>query len=299
MLEQRIMEEGEEGNLKLKIGGVPEHFNLLWDLPEVKDIFTKNGLSVDFYEFPGGTGALSEAVKSSFLHGAVILTEGAVTEITRGCNYRIVCPFVQSPLFWGIFASAGSSVYDLSDLKNLIFAISRFNSGSHLMAQYLAGLRGVQLSIHNFYPANDLEGARKALASGKAQLFLWEKYMTKPLVKSGEFRQVGELKAPWNSFVLVMREDVINTYPSLADQIKGAVVESGVWFKNRKEAPLLIHEKFGIDLMDAQSWFDEVCYFKDEPFEPALQKTAEILFRYHISDRLANVADLIFDNHAS
>ncbi len=293
------MEEEEGGNLKLKIGGVPEHFNLLWDLPAVKEIFTKKRLTVDFYEFPGGTGALSEAVKSGFLDGAVILTEGAVTEITRGCNYKIVCPFVQSPLFWGIFASAGSSVHDLSDLKKHIFAISRFNSGSHLMAQYLAGMQGEQLSIENFYPANDLEGARKALASGKAHLFLWEKYMTKPLVKSGEFKQVGELKAPWNSFVLVMREDIIRAQPSLTDRIKQAIVESGVLFKKMKDAPGFISKKYGIDAMDAQSWFNEVNYYENEPFEPALQKTAEILFRYRISDRIANVSDLIFHHHAS
>jgi sulfonate transport system substrate-binding protein len=293
------MNEGDQGILNLKIGGVPEHFNLLWELPEVKEIFTQKRLSVDFYEFPGGTGALSEAVKSGFLDGAVILTEGAVTEITRGCNYRIVCPFVQSPLFWGIFASARSSVHDLSDLSSRIFAISRFNSGSHLMAQYLAGLQGERLSIRNFYPASDLEGARKALASGKAHLFLWEKFMTNPLVKSGEFRQVGELKAPWNSFVLVMREDIIIGHRALANRIKQAVIESGVWFKKMENAPIRISEKYGIDIADARIWFDEVLYFKDEPFEPALQKTAEILFRYQISDRMANVSDLIFHDDAS
>lgn len=289
---------GEEGKQKLKIGGVPEHFNLLWELPEVKEIFNQKGFSVDFYEFPGGTGALSEAIKSGFLDGAVILTEGAVTEITRGCNYRIVCPFVQSPLFWGIFASAPSSVHDLSDLKNRIFAISRFNSGSHLMAQYLAGLQGERLSIQNFYPANDLEGARKALATGRADLFLWEKYMTNPLVKRGEFKQVGELKAPWNSFVLVMREDLVSRDPALAVGLKNAIVDSGMAFKKMDDAPEIISKRYGIDIEDAKSWFREVAYYQDEAFEPALQKTAEILFRYQISNRMAQVSDLIVQDHA-
>ncbi len=57
---------------------------------------------------------MSEAAKSGFLDAAVILTEGAVSGISRGANYKIVCPLVESPLFWGIFSSASHGITGVS-----------------------------------------------------------------------------------------------------------------------------------------------------------------------------------------
>lgn len=282
-------------NIKLKLGGVPEHFNLLWDLPACRALFAENGIDYGFFEFPGGTGAMSEAVKSGFLDGAVILTEGAVSEISRGANYKIVCPFVESPLFWGIFASAAHNVNDVSDLENRIFAISRFNSGSHLMAQYLAYEAGVTLTPDNFYPANDLSGARKALADGKADLFLWEKYMTRPLVTSGEFRQVGEVTPPWNSFVLVMRTDVIEKNITLIQNLKQSIALAGKTFKAIADAPEQIAVRFQIAPADAKEWFRQVTYYDGQSdFVPGLNRTAELLHRFAITQRIPTTAELSF-----
>lgn len=283
--------------IKLKLGGVPEHFNLLWDLQIGRDIFSEKEITYDFFEFPGGTGAMSEAVKSGFLDGAVILTEGAVSEISRGANYKIVCPFVESPLFWGIFSSSAHSVVDLSDIGNKKFAISRFNSGSHLMAQYLAFQHGVTLLPDNFYPANDLDGARKALAEGKADLFLWEKYMTNPLVLSGEFRKVGEVTPPWNSFVLVMRKDIIDNNPSLIAHLKDAIQEAGKKFKSIADAPQQIASRYNISLHDAQEWFRQVHYFEGNQFTENINGTAKLLHQFSIVERIPSQDELCYASH--
>lgn len=283
----------EEVNLKL--GGVPEHFNLLWDLDTCRALFTAQGISYKFYEFPGGTGAMSEAVKSGFLDGAVILTEGAVSEISRGANYKIVCPFVESPLFWGIFSSAAHGITEVADLKHKVFAISRFNSGSHLMAQYLAYQAGVTLSPDNFYPAYDLAGARKALAEGKADLFLWEKYMTRPLVTAGEFRQVGEVTPPWNSFVLVLRQDVAEQNPSLIPALKAAIGRAGKCFKSIADAPDHIAARYHIAPPDAAEWFAQVEYYDGRAdFGPEIQRTAQLLHRFSITPRIPDTAELCY-----
>lgn len=285
--------------LKLKLGGVPEHFNLLWDLEQGRSRFSEQGISYKFYEFPGGTGAMSEAVKSGFLDGAVILTEGAVSEISRGANYKIVCPFVDSPLFWGIFSSAAHDITEVSDLKHKVFAISRFNSGSHLMAQYLAFEAGVTLSPDNFYPANDLAGARKALAEGKADLFLWEKYMTRPLVTAGEFRQVGEVTPPWNSFVLVLRQDVVDKNPELISALKTAIGEAGKQFKSIKDAPKQIAERYHIAQKDAEDWFEQVVYYDGtSAFEEDINRTAELLERFSITQRIPGNEELCYTKNA-
>lgn len=282
-------------NIQVKLGGVPEHFNLLWDLEECRSLFSQKDISYRFFEFPGGTGAMSEAVKSGFLDGAIILTEGAVSEISRGANYKIVCPFVESPLFWGIFSSAAHEVTDLSDLGNKKFAISRFNSGSHLMAQYLAFQHDITLSPDNFYPANDLEGARKALAEGKADLFLWEKYMTNPLVISGEFRKVGEVTPPWNSFVLVLRKDVVEKNPALISVLRETIHLAGAKFKSIQNAPEQIASRYNISLQDAQEWFSQVRYYNgDSRFFAGIDRTAELLHRFSITSRIPAQDELCY-----
>jgi len=282
-------------DIKLKLGGVPEHFNLLWDLDNCRSLFSAQGISYNFFEFPGGTGAMSEAVKSGFLDGAVILTEGAVSEISRGADYKIVCPFVESPLFWGIFSSAQHQITDLSDLGNRKFAISRFNSGSHLMAQYLAFQNDIKLTHDNFYPADDLNGARKALASGNADLFLWEKFMTRPLVVAGEFKQVGEVTPPWNSFVLVMRQDVIDKNPELVERFKTAIGRAGREFKSIVDAPEKIVSRYHISLEDAREWFGQVKYYDgNTDFFAAIDRTAALLHRFNITKRVPASNELLF-----
>lgn len=282
-------------SVKLRLGGVPEHFNLLWDLDECRSLFSEKGIAYEFFEFPGGTGAMSEAVKSGFLDAAVILTEGAVSEISRGANYKIVSPFVESPLFWGIFSSAAHGVTEVSDLQNKVFAISRFNSGSHLMAQYLAFEQGVTLSPDNFYPANDLDGARKALAEGKADLFLWEKYMTRPLVTGGEFRQVGEVTPPWNSFVFVLRQDLTEKHPQLVADIRQRIGEAGKRFKAIPDAPARIAARYRISEADAAEWFRQVEYYDGiSDFEPEIARTGELLHRFAITLRIPPLSELCY-----
>jgi ABC-type nitrate/sulfonate/bicarbonate transport system substrate-binding protein len=283
--------------IHIRLGGVPEHFNLLWELDECRQVFTELGIEYEFYEFPGGTGAMSEAVKSGFLDGAIILTEGAVTEISRGANYKIVSPFVESPLFWGIFSSAYGSVTNLEELDKRVFAISRFNSGSHLMAQYIAFKAGVRLTKDNFYPANDLQGARKALKEGKADLFLWEKFMTRPLVMSGEFRQVGEVSPPWGSFVAVLSEKSVENYPHFPSLLCKGISRAGERFKKMHGIPDKIVARYGISKEDARDWFDQVVYYGGgELYKEKLVNSAKLLHQFNISDRVPREKELFFDH---
>jgi len=48
---------GGGGNIvKLRVGGVPEHFNLPWHLAIEKKIFEKHGVEVEWVEIKLGTG---------------------------------------------------------------------------------------------------------------------------------------------------------------------------------------------------------------------------------------------------
>ncbi len=48
----------------IKVGGVPEHFNLPWKLATEQDLWTKhNAPAVDFLEVKGGTGAMIRGLR--------------------------------------------------------------------------------------------------------------------------------------------------------------------------------------------------------------------------------------------
>lgn len=48
----------------IRIGGVPEHFNLPWHLALEEGLFLKAGVSVEWIDFPEGTGAMNKALRA-------------------------------------------------------------------------------------------------------------------------------------------------------------------------------------------------------------------------------------------
>ena len=118
----------------LQIGGVPEHFNLPWYLTLRDKEYTKEGINLRWKDYPGGTGAMCKALREKKIDMAVILTEGIVRDIINGNDCKIVQVFVKSPLIWGIHVADSSDYKKVKDLKGTKAAISRFGSGSHLMA---------------------------------------------------------------------------------------------------------------------------------------------------------------------
>ncbi len=116
----------------LKLGGVPEHFNLPWRLalesPELADSH------LEWEDQPGGTGEMLAKLGSGDLDVVSILTEGTVAAIDKGLPITMVQVYVSSPLQWGVFVPASSDIVTEDELEGVRVAISRFNSGSHLMA---------------------------------------------------------------------------------------------------------------------------------------------------------------------
>ncbi|MFM7765118.1 MAG: hypothetical protein ACKO6I_05600, partial [Sphingomonadales bacterium] len=98
--------------------------------------------------------------------------------------------------------NANKTNEELPVLQQARFAVSRLQSGSHLMAKFFANREaGITLSDEPFVITQHIDGTRKTLAEGNADYFLWEKYMTSIWVDNGEFRQISEITAPWPAFV--------------------------------------------------------------------------------------------------
>ena len=118
----------------IKIGGVPEHFNLAWYLTLKNGEYKAEGINLRWIDYYGGTGAMCKALREGDIDIAVILTEGIIKDIIAGNPSKIVQTFVQSPLIWGIHVAKNSSFKTVNELKGTKAAISRYGSGSHLMA---------------------------------------------------------------------------------------------------------------------------------------------------------------------
>ena len=172
---------------QFKVGGVPEHFNLPWKKAIEENRFEPHGISVSWKDYHGGTGAMNKDLRSSDLDIAILLTEGIIADIHRGNPSKIIQFYVKTPLRWGIHVGAKSNFTSVNDLENSRAAISRYGSGSHLMAYVNADNYKWDLAKQKFEVVKNLDGGREYLAEGKADYFLCEKFSLFPLVKKIPF----------------------------------------------------------------------------------------------------------------
>ena len=242
---------------QFKVGGVPEHFNLPWKKAIEENRFDAHGISISWKDYHGGTGAMTKALRTGELDIAILLTEGIIADIHRGNPSKIVQFYVKSPLRWGIHVGAKSSFRSVNDLENSRAAISRFGSGSHLMAYVNADNYKWDLAKQKFEVVKNLDGGREYLAEGKADYFLWEKFTTKPYVDNGEFRIIGECPTPWPSFVVAVREEFLLTHHNEIEQILKIVNESCSQVKTSDNTVKEISERYQLKEEDVAVWFNE------------------------------------------
>jgi sulfonate transport system substrate-binding protein len=236
------------------VGGVTEPMNRPWELAIAGGDFARAGLDVRWVEQPGGTGAIAAALAQGTLDAATVLTEGAIAAIVNGAPLRIHSLWVQSPLVWGIHVNGRSTATTIRDFDPLRFAVSRIGSGSHLMAYLLAARDGVRLTNEQLIVVGDIEGARAALRDGKADVFLWEKYVTSPLVHRGEFRRLDTIPTPWPSFAIAAHADTMATRRSALDHLIATARSAAHRFETDSSTVADIVTRYGLTADDAAEW---------------------------------------------
>ena len=245
-------------------------------MPYTREVFRSRGITYEWFDFPGGTGAMSEALRKNQIDIAIMLTEGAIKAIAEGENFVIRLPFVMSPLIWGVFVSAKRRARELPALSKAKFAVSRLHSGSHLMAQFYARREsGIQLKEEQFLVSQNIEGARKALAEGTADYFLWEKYMTATWVECGEFRQISEVTAPWPAFVFVTRKNELNEFAAIDESLQASL--ANFYSGNIMDWIKPLSEYFGLSEENARHWLNRIKYYDGNSYWPDRIAAASIL----------------------
>lgn len=193
----------------------PVHLVYLGDLP----IFlTSSQVKVEWTDVPEGTGEMIKRLKNGDADVIVALTEGLVADIameitnhnkllddTTGPSdetksfsptVQLIGTYVKSPLCWAISAGKHGKYKTVEDIKGSTIAISRYFSGSHLMACVLVQERGWRMNDVSFEVCGNFASLRNAVnedpqSTGGANdgnqekkqgksVFLWETYMTKP-----------------------------------------------------------------------------------------------------------------------
>lgn len=245
----------------LRVGGVEEPFNLPFIRAFERDAFAPLGVEVIFETFDGGTGAMVTALENHSIDLATLLTEGAVTAICRGSGVRVHSGFTDTPLKWGIHVSGQATQTDVSELRGKKFAISRFGSGSELMAWELADQQGWKLKEKQLVVVGGIKGAIEALPKRKAHIFLWERFVTAPLVKQGVFKRLGDMDTAWPAFQLAARPGLLSADDDrvLIDSIVSVVQAEARRLKDDTEGTIdEIVARYGMAKRDARTWLKGV-----------------------------------------
>ncbi len=244
---------------KIRIGGVPEHFNHPWHLAMEGNLFSNLGIELEWITFKGGTGAMNQALRNDEVDFCIVLTEGIIKDIAAGNPSKIISHYVESPLTWGIFSGAMNPITS-NEIFTKKVAISRKGSGSHLMPQIHAREANQVISNNQFQIIKNLDGAIESLSSLESDVFYWENFTTKPYVDKGIFKKIGEFKPPWPCFVIAGREQSIEKFENEIRAVLNNVFTVAADFYKSNNRIKIISQAYDIHEDDVSEWFDQLSW---------------------------------------
>ena len=277
----------------VKIVGVPEHFNLPWHMCINNGEFEQVGIDLQWKDIPEGTGKMCQMLRDGETDIAVILTEGIVKDIVGGNPSSIVQVYVESPLIWGIHVDANSKYQTLVDLENTKVAISRYGSGSHLMAYVNAQNQNWNTDNMQFEIVNTINGAVEALSNGTADYFMWERFMTKPLVDKGIFRRVADCPTPWPCFVIAVRNEFLEQNKQTTSLILDIINNTTTEFKDIPSIDRTLASKYLQQLEDIQEWLSLTKWSQKTLDEKVLNKIQNQLLDLKIIDKKGTFTEIV------
>ena len=107
----------------------------------------------------------------------------------------------------------------------------------------------------DFQVIKNLDGARKALAAGDADVFMWEQFTTQPLVDNGEFRRVGIRKTLWPAFVIAVNETFLQQQADVVQTALRVINQQSSDLMQDSDAVPLIAQRYGLQVDQVKQWF--------------------------------------------
>ena len=269
----------------IKIAGVPEHFNLPWHLCIENGEFEIENIDLEWIDVPEGTGKMCQMLRNGETDIAIILTEGILKDIIAGNESSIIQMYVESPLIWGIHVDDNSNFHNLSDLENKKAAISRLGSGSHLMSIVNAKNQNWNIENLQFEIVNTIDGGVEALTNGKADYFMWERFMTKPLVDEGVFRKISDCPTPWPCFVIAVRNEFLEKNVKDVQKILKIINNTTSNFKDISFINKTLATRYNLKIEDITEWLSITNWSQKNLDSQTLNKIQNQLFELKIIDK--------------
>lgn len=265
----------------IRITGVPEHFNYPWKKIVKEQPFLARGVLLHWIDESKGSGQMNKALRADETELAVVLTESFLKDVSEGNSARMLGFHVKSPLIWGIHLPAKSKINHLNEIENPRFLVSRMGSGSHLMASVLARKENWNLENLSFRPVENMDGALKCMDPQNPELFLWEKYTTKPWVDAGQLKRIGEVASPWPCFVTVATQKARSEFGNLLFELRDLVFQVADQVHKDPRTPEQICETYQLKLEDVKKWLSETIWetsatISKLQLEKAMEKMVEL-----------------------
>ena len=139
---------------------------------------------------------------------------------------------------------------------------------------------------------NTIEGAVEALTNEKADYFMWERYMTKPLVDKGIFRRLGDCLTPWPSFVIVATDDLIEKQPEIIERVLKIINVKTSGFKESSNIKETLANRFRQKKEDIEQWISRTEWSQEPITEEVLNNIQNQLLELAIIDKKGTFATL-------
>jgi len=264
--------------LGLKVGGVPEHFNLPWRMAIEEGKFREEGIQLHWSDMGGGTGQMIRGLENNSIDVAILLTEGGTRAILQGLDAKIIEVYVTTPLRWGVHVPYHSDFSEVADLENKTFAISRYGSGSHLMSYVMAHQQNWNTKELNFNVIGDVYGGLWALENDEAQIFLWEKYTTHPHTEQEKCKRIDEVVTPWPCFVIAVRQEIYEKHPEELKRMCEVVNRKAQELKKNENSVDLISWRYNLRRSHVENWLNETDWnYEGIQYPLAFEKTISYL----------------------
>ncbi|WP_339870302.1 ABC transporter substrate-binding protein [uncultured Algoriphagus sp.] len=244
----------------LRITGVPEHFNFPWKKVVAAQPFEKEGITLQWMDESRGSGQMNSDLREDKTELAIVLTESFLKDFEDGNPSKMIGFHIISPLIWGIHISGKSPVNSLGEIIDPTFLISRVGSGSQLMSYVLAKREGWNTENLDFKIVNNLPGALEVMQAEKPEMFLWEKYTTKPWVDSNEMKRIGEVPSPWPCFAIIATNKALAEFGDLIIRLRDMVYQESLSLQTSATAIEAISEKYELNAADVKAWFAQTSW---------------------------------------
>lgn len=198
---------------------------------------------------------MTKALREDEIDVCILLTEGIVADIAKGNPSKIIGPYINTPLIWGIHSGVENSLERYGEIFERRYAISRLGSGSHLMPKVDAFSKGKQLKDDQFVVIKNLDGALSSLEELESDVFYWEKFTTKPYVDQGKMKRIGEYITPWPCFQIAASNKIIDEAPEALNAILKSIYFIADQFMNSLDAVEEVARRYELELADAEQWF--------------------------------------------